>query len=160
MYYLAILSLPVHLSDCLSVCLSVSSSVLSICHAYIFLLSYDLLLSLSAGPAVSTAASQVFATTLARVWYSFSTSNGDTFLALGTATQAVLFGWRGVFTPVQTLPANGVTGFTAFSPAAGVDVLVVANGGTAGNREVHSQVYMFTAREELTLVSREAGGVA
>lgn len=89
---------------------------------------------------------------MASVWYSFVSSDGGMFLALGSASQAVLYAWRGVFTPVQVLPGNAVTGFASFS-ASGEDVLVVVNGGTPGNREVDSHVYRFTSSEELTLVS-------
>ena len=101
---------------------------------------------------MSAATSQVFATSSARVWHSFLSSNGDSFLVLGTSSQLVLYGWRGVFSPLQVLPANGVTAFTAFSPASGVDILVVANGGTLGNRETNSYVYRLTETEELTMV--------
>lgn len=105
------------------------------------------------GPTLSAATSQVFPTTAASVWFPYISSHGNNLLALGSASQAVLYGWRGVFSPVWSIPADGVTGFTAFSPAAGNDILVVANGGTPGNREVNSEVYRITEEEELVLVS-------
>ena len=95
----------------------------------------------------------MFPTTAAAVWLPYISSRGSDLLALGSSSQATLYGWRGVFSPVQSVPANGVTGFTAFSPAAGDDFLVVANGGTPGNREIDSQVYMITEEEELVMVS-------
>lgn len=101
---------------------------------------------------MNAATSQVFPTSSASVWYSFASSGNDEFLALGSASRVMLYGWRGVFTPIQDVPANGVTGFTAFSAAAGEDILVVANGGTPGIREIASQVYRITAEEELTMV--------
>lgn len=104
------------------------------------------------GQVVSSAASQVFSTASAGVWYSFVSSSNADFLALGTASQVVLYGWRGVFTPVQVVSADGVTAFTAFSPASGEDILVVANGGAPGSREISSHVYRLTATEELSLV--------
>lgn len=75
----------------------------------------------------------------------------ELFLVLGGVSEVVLYGWRGVFTPIQTLPASGVTGFTAFTTG-GDDMVVVANGGTSGNREITSHVYRLTASQELTMV--------
>lgn len=115
-------------------------------------------ISLHAGPVVTAATSQVFPTSSANVWFSYISSLRREFLALGTASQTVLYGWRGVFAPVQGVPANGVTGFTAFSPAAGEDILVVANGGSPGSREIDSYVYRITAEETLTMVCQYSKG--
>lgn len=102
---------------------------------------------------MSAGASQIFSTSSASVSYSFiHGSSGEMFLALGTASEAVLYSWRGVFTPIHTLSANGVTGFATFPGAEGEDILVVANGGTPGNRETASHVYRLTGTEELTMV--------
>ena len=100
---------------------------------------------------MSAGASQVFNTTSASVAYSFA-GNDNLFLVIGSSTDAVLYGWRGVFTPIATLTANGVTGFTAFSVAGGDIVLVMTNGGTSGNRETFSIVYRVTATEEIIMV--------
>ena len=51
---------------------------------------------------------------------------------------------------MQSVPTNGVIGFTAL---AGDDILVVANGGHPGNREIDTQVYGITEEEELVMVS-------
>ena len=79
-------------------------------------------------------------------------SNSEQFLALGSSSQAVLYGWRGVFTPVQTVPANGVTAFASFTSATGEDIVIVANGGREGEREIASLVYRLTANEQLSMV--------
>lgn len=104
------------------------------------------------GQTVSAGISQVFNTSSATEWFSFVGSSGEPFLALGSASEVVLYGWRGVFAQIDSVSANGVAGFTAFTPAAGKDILVVANGGTEGNREIVSHVYRLTAAQELTLV--------
>lgn len=102
---------------------------------------------------MSAGASQVFDTSSASVAYSFvGSSSSELFLALGSTSEAVLYGWRGVFTPIHTLSANGVTGFTAFPTLGAEDILVVANGGTSGNRETDSHVYRLAATEELIMV--------
>ncbi len=55
--------------------------------------------------------------------------------------------------PVQSLPADGVTGFTQFATSLGDDILVVANGGSEGNREIESRVYRLTDDNQLMMVS-------
>ena len=57
-----------------------------------------------------------------------------------------------MFTPVQTLSANGVVAFATITPADGESVLIVANGGAPGNREILSHVYRFTGTDQLTMV--------
>lgn len=91
-------------------------------------------------------------TSSANLWYSFSTAFGRLFLALASGSQAVLYGWRGVFVPVQTLTTNNASGFAYASPSRGVDLLVVTNRGGHANREVNSHVYRFTQQEQLSLV--------
>ena len=97
---------------------------------------------------------QTLDTSSADLWYSFSTAFGRLFLALGSGSQAVLYGWRGVFVPVQTLTTNDASGFTYISPSRGVDLLVVTNRGSRTNREINSHVYRFTQEEQLSLVRK------
>ena len=107
---------------------------------------------------LTAAASQVLPVPLSRVWHFLNSSSGQDLLLLGTDTTVILYGWRGVATPVQTLPAEGVAAITSFSPSPGLDVVVVANGGRAGNREVSSQVYTLASTEQLSLVRDSGGG--
>ena len=86
---------------------------------------------------------------------SFVSSTREQFLALGSSSEAVLYGWRGVFTPLQTLTANGVTAFASFTSATGEDIVIVANGGRDGQREIASHVYRLTANEQLSMVRAE-----
>lgn len=92
-------------------------------------------------------------TSSADLWYAFSTAFGRRFLALVSGSQAVLYGWRGIYVPITTLTANSPSGFTYVSPSSGVDLLVVANRGSSANREINSLVYRFTQLEQLSLVS-------
>lgn len=104
------------------------------------------------GVSLSAATSQVFNTSSASVWFFFIASSGAQLLMLGSGSQTELYGWRGVFTPVQTLPGNGVVAFASFSTAQGEDIVVVANGGSQGAREVSSAVYRLTITEQLVMV--------
>ncbi len=88
------------------------------------------------------------------VWYQFLSAGGPPLLLAGTATNVVVYGWKGVVLPIQTLPGVGVAAITSFSPYAGVDVVVVANGGSAGARETSSHVYiLYNNTDQLSLVS-------
>ena len=91
-------------------------------------------------------------TSSADLWYAFSTAFGRVFLALASGSQAVLYGWRGIYVPVQTLNTNNASGFTYVSPTSGVNLVVVTNRGSPTNREVNSHVYQFTQPEQLSLV--------
>ena len=53
----------------------------------------------------------------------------------------------------QALSTNGATAFTSLSVAGGRSLLVVANGGSPGNREVNSVVYEFVGEEQVQVVS-------
>ena len=96
------------------------------------------------------------------VWYQFLSAGGPPLLLAGTATNVVVYGWRGVVLPIQTLPGVGVAAIASFSPSAGVDVVVVANGGSAGARETSSHVYiLYNNTDQFSLVSGGVGeGVA
>ena len=84
--------------------------------------------------------------------YAFTTAFGGVFLVLASGSQAVLYGWRGIYVPVQTLTTNNASGFTYVSPASGMNLLVVTNRGSPTNREVNSYIYQFTQEEQLSLV--------
>ena len=55
---------------------------------------------------------------------------------------------------LQTLSTVGARAFTFVSMAGGRDLLVAANGGSSGNREVNSIVYQFTSAGQLEVVRR------
>ena len=104
------------------------------------------------GQVLDAAVSQTLDISSANVWFSFLRSTEEVFVVLGTSTEVRLYGWRGVFTVVQTLASNGVTGVTHFAPTLGDDILVVVNGGSPGDRETMSYVYRLSNTEELTVV--------
>ena len=56
------------------------------------------------------------------------------------------------FPCTQTLPVNRAAAFNYFSPQQGVDLLVVANAGRPGNRELTVDVYQFSGTNSLTLL--------
>ena len=119
------------------------------CYNHSVIIKYGLFPS---GGSLSAATSQVFNSSSATVWFFFVASNSGEFLVLGSGSQAVLYAWRGVFTPVQTLTANGVTAFASFTPVVGEDIFVVANGGREGARETSSFVYRLTTSGQLSMV--------
>lgn len=114
-----------------------------------------MIISLVAGDSLSVSTSQSLATSSASLWYNFTRSSGEQFLVLGTDSQTVLYGFRGVFIPVQILAANGSSGFTAFSPRFGEDIFIAVDGGSEGNREMQSYVYRFTDNETVSLVCQQ-----
>ena len=57
------------------------------------------------------------------------------------------------FHPVQTLSVSGASSFT-FLSVGDQDLLVVANGGSPGNREVNSSVYQLNNEGQLQLVRK------
>lgn len=103
---------------------------------------------------MNAAPSQTIDVSSSSIWFSFVSSTEQVFAVLGTSTEVVLYGWRGIFTAVQTLTGRGVTGITHFAPALGEDILVVVNGGSAGDRETMSNVYSLSSSEELTVVCK------
>ena len=58
---------------------------------------------------------------------------------------------------LQILSTVGASAFTFVSMAGGRDLLVAANGGSPGNREVNSIIYQFTSAGQLEVVRRERG---
>ena len=90
-----------------------------------------------------------------RVWHHVTSTGGQDLLVVGTNSSVIVYGWRGVAIPLQTLQAVGVAAITSFSPTSMQDVIVVANGGVAGQREVMSHVYVLNDSDQLSQVHKK-----
>lgn len=58
---------------------------------------------------------------------------------------------------LQILPATRVSAITSLSPQPGSDLLLVASGGSPGNRQLSVDVYRFTDPESVALVQQLPG---
>lgn len=111
---------------------------------------------ISPGDSHSFTTRQFLETTSAEKWYQFSRGSKQ-YLILASSSptgNSVLFEWRGVFVPIQTLATVGATAAT-FLSVDGRDLLVMSNSGSPGNREVNSTVYEFTESGQLEVVGTQ-----